>query len=55
MALMGCVIDKKSATEWRAPGEDHDPSVREDVDTSPASLGRVKRGAYCAIQNVSGW
>jgi len=22
VALMGCVFDKKSATEWRAPSED---------------------------------
>jgi hypothetical protein len=38
------IADRKkcmSATEWRAPSnESHDPSVGEDADTSPASLGR---------------
>ena len=47
----GCVIEKKSATEWRAPGEEHDPSVADYGDTTgfwplaakmptPAKLGR---------------
>ena len=35
VALMGWVIDKKSATEWRAPShETHDP-VADDGGTSP--------------------